>query len=414
MKITFLGTILVLAITAQAQTIPLTLQQTDSLLQVHSLAMIAARYDIDIAQAQVAQARLFENPVFNAEINFYNPNKRKYFDAGTNGQKVLSLQQIIHIAGQRNKAIRVANEQAKLTEAEFYDLSRTLKFQARSSLYALFFQDNSLTHIDAQLQLLYSTIQAFKIQFDKGNVSLKDYTRLQASYYALNNNRSEIVKMRLDTEQTLQTLLGITDGIKPVIKAQDVDKYNLTKIDTIEASALALQRPDVMASQALTFVHASNVSYQKSLRMPNLVLGGLYDQAGSYVNHYTALTAGIQIPIFNRNQGNIKAAQAMFNQSRTNYELKKLSAQNEWKAGYKKLVQIDAEYQKVDKDFPAQLDLLNRNLISNYTKNNLTLLEFTDLFESYNEALIQINNLNIQRVSAFEELNYLSGTDLIK
>jgi cobalt-zinc-cadmium efflux system outer membrane protein len=51
----------------QAQT--LTLKDAGQLFLKQNLSLIAARYDMDIAQAQVLQARLFENPVISLEQN---------------------------------------------------------------------------------------------------------------------------------------------------------------------------------------------------------------------------------------------------------------------------------------------------------------------------------------------------------
>ena len=71
----------------QAQT--LTLKDAGQLFLKQNLSLIAARYDMDIAQAQVLQARLFENPVISLEQNVYNRLNGKYFDMGKDGESVL-------------------------------------------------------------------------------------------------------------------------------------------------------------------------------------------------------------------------------------------------------------------------------------------------------------------------------------
>ena len=68
----------------QAQT--LTLKDAGQLFLKQNLSLIAARYDMDIAQAQVLQARLFENPVISLEQNVYNRLNGKYFDMGKDGE----------------------------------------------------------------------------------------------------------------------------------------------------------------------------------------------------------------------------------------------------------------------------------------------------------------------------------------
>ena len=89
----------------QAQT--LTLKDAGQLFLKQNLSLIAARYDMDIAQAQVLQARLFENPVISLEQNVYNRLNGKYFDMGKDGESGVEIEQVISIAGQRSNRIRL-------------------------------------------------------------------------------------------------------------------------------------------------------------------------------------------------------------------------------------------------------------------------------------------------------------------
>jgi len=41
----------------------------------------------------------------------------------------------------------------------------------------------------------------------------------------------------------------------------------------------------------------------------NLTIGARYDKAGSYVHNYNSLSLGFDLPLWNRNQGNILIAE---------------------------------------------------------------------------------------------------------
>ena len=60
-----------------------------------------------MAQAQVLQAKLFENPVISLEQNVYNRLNGKYFDFGKEGEMVVGIEQVIRLAGQRNKQVKL-------------------------------------------------------------------------------------------------------------------------------------------------------------------------------------------------------------------------------------------------------------------------------------------------------------------
>ena len=73
----------------QATTGTLTLKEAEQRFLERNLSLIAERYNIDMAQAQVLQAKLFENPVISLEQNVYNRLNGKYFDFGKEGEMVV-------------------------------------------------------------------------------------------------------------------------------------------------------------------------------------------------------------------------------------------------------------------------------------------------------------------------------------
>ena len=91
----------------QATTGTLTLKEAEQRFLERNLSLIAERYNIDMAQAQVLQAKLFENPVISLEQNVYNRLNGKYFDFGKEGEMVVGFEQVIRLAGQRNKQVKL-------------------------------------------------------------------------------------------------------------------------------------------------------------------------------------------------------------------------------------------------------------------------------------------------------------------
>ena len=77
----------------QATTGTLTLKEAEQRFLERNLSLIAERYNIDMAQAQVLQAKLFENPVISLEQNVYNRLNGKYFDFGKEGEMVVGIEQ---------------------------------------------------------------------------------------------------------------------------------------------------------------------------------------------------------------------------------------------------------------------------------------------------------------------------------
>ena len=74
---------------AKASVVSLSLKESEQRFSEHNLEVIAERYNIDIAEAQVVQAKLFENPVVSLEQNVYNRLNGRYFDFGKQGETIV-------------------------------------------------------------------------------------------------------------------------------------------------------------------------------------------------------------------------------------------------------------------------------------------------------------------------------------
>ncbi|WP_315816688.1 TolC family protein [Paraflavitalea speifideaquila] len=55
-------------------TLRITLQDAEQLFIQNNLVLLAAKYDVHIAQAQLIQAKLYNNPTLSVSGNLYNPN----------------------------------------------------------------------------------------------------------------------------------------------------------------------------------------------------------------------------------------------------------------------------------------------------------------------------------------------------
>lgn len=396
-------------------TLRISMHGADSLFLKNNLLLLAQRYRVDAAQGLTRQAKLWDNPTFSSEWNLYNPSKNKFFDVGANGEKIFAIEQLVTIAGKRNKRVALAKAQAEFSSFEFYELMRTLKLELRTHFHTIFFNSLTLQKYDAQLSLLQTIIDALQYQNQKGNIPLKEVLRLKAVYYQLNNERTDLVSEVIDAERNLQLLLQTNAYILPVVDTAELRQYRSEQINSNDLVSHALQnRPDVKMAENENKQAELNYSLQKKLAYPDLRIGGVYDQAGSYINNYTGVTFGFDLPVWNRNQGNITYAKALKEGTRLQVQRKNSEVVTEVQAAYRKLLQVEQEYRKVDGDFGNNFELLNQGFVTNFQKRNISLVEFVDFFEAYNASILQLNKLNEKRIRSYEELNYTIGEELFR
>ncbi len=424
MRFSFIWFIVFGSIHASAQPTPgplltdslrLTRRQADSLFLSNNLLLLAERFRVEAAQAQIAQAKLFDNPSVSVELSTYNSQTHRVFDVGGEGQKIVTVSQLLYTAGKRNKRIALASEVARLTQFELLDLLRGLRFELRSRFYAIYFQQRTLARFDQQLSILQTTVDAYEKEYARNNVSLRELVRLKALLFEIGNDRTEILLQLADDQRTLRTLLGVEQPIQPLVFEETLGRYQLPNIPDDSLRTLALRnRPDLLATESLTQQAKLNLDLQRALTRPDLRLGGTYDQAGSYVPNYLGVSVTADIPLTNRNQGGVAAARAQISYQQRIQQQKVVQVSNDVATSLQKVREVDGRLRSIESGFTGQFDLLNQGVITSFRQGNITLLEFVDLIESYNQSVRELNRLKADRVGAYEELNYLTGENLFQ
>src|SRR5882757_5539863 len=109
-------------------TIRLSLAEAEKTFLDSNFQLLAGRYNIDASKALIIQARLWPNPNFSISHALYSGELNKFFPTGKNDETTVNLSQLIQLAGKRNKQVKLAQAGAQLTEYQFFDLLRTLKY----------------------------------------------------------------------------------------------------------------------------------------------------------------------------------------------------------------------------------------------------------------------------------------------
>jgi len=405
---------LFLSLSAQ-DTLRLDLDHADALLLERALPLLAQHFEVDKAEADRVQARVFNNPNLSTEWSV-RPSTGSFFDVGQpQGQKAVTIEQLFRIGGQRGLAVKAATERTRSAEAQYAELVAALRFELHGKLYRQHYIQRSITAISSQLELLKRLVDGYGVQLEKGNVSLREATRLRASYFALNGDRSSLERELNDLQLDLRILLGVAVPVSFSPTTADLQAIRPLPSDTAALLATAEQtRPSVQAALAQAQASELDLKYERRSTIPDLSLGGTYDQNSNYLANYTGLNVGLSIPIFDRNQGRIARARAEAGQARTAYELERNTVRNEVKRAYQNLASLQQQYANTTAGFADQLDHLSGSLVDNYVKSNINLIEFTDLFESYNASIIALNTLEADLQNAYEELEFVCGQRLFR
>jgi cobalt-zinc-cadmium efflux system outer membrane protein len=388
--------------------LPLTMQQVEDSFLTKNLSLIAQKYSIDSAKATVITARLYNNPEFDYQNQFYNQVDHKFFDV----ERSFQVSQLITLARKRNKAIQLAASGIDIAEGQFYDLLRTLRYVVRNDFYNIYFLEKSSRLFQLEISSLRDLVPVFEEQVRKGYLASDEVIRIKSQLYTLEAEFNDL-QTNIDNVQAELKILIRADGNSYIIPIDNVDALgqnivSKTSYQELIDSAIAI-RPDLKILNAGITFNQNNLVLQKALAKPDLTVSAAYDRFGSYVPNYNSIGIGLPIPLFNRNQGNIKNAQIQINVSKVEYESGLDKVKSDVTTSYITALRSEKLLLSFDPEFETDLRQLIDQVLINYQKKNITMLEFLDYYDSYKQNVLQLNQLRYNKMNALEQLNFSIG-----
>ncbi|MDI1355139.1 MAG: TolC family protein [bacterium] len=390
----------------------LTLDECEGLFLKNNLMLLAGQYNISAKQALIIQAKAYPNPIFSADINVYDPQHDKYFHIDSSGQKSFQVQQLILLGGKRKTEIEIAKQNSILAESEFSELLRNLKVQLHSSFFSINSEKMVIANYDKQLQILDTIINAYKVQTEKGNLPLKDIVRLKSVYIKLSGDRSELLSDFSDQQKQIKMLLQVNQDVDPVVNETIFGNYlDLKPLNDLQTLALT-NRPDLKIADENALLAALILKQQKKQTIPDIAVNSSYDQRGGAFHNQVNAGLAIPVPVFNTNRGNIRAAEFDKKAMDLYVQEKKLEVELDIQQAWVNMQRSITEYSKIKILFNEEFSQVNKGVNNNFQQRNITILEFVDHVEAYNESLADYERIKKQLAISAAQINYVTATKI--
>ena len=399
-------------------TMKISLDSAESIFLRNNFQLLAQRYNVDAQKALVIQAKLLPNPNFSLSrgplIPIYDPSSQyPHSNFFSNGETSVSVSQLILLAGKRNKQIKLAEANVKLAEAQFFDLIRTLKYTLRTNFFNIYYLQHSAKVYDKEIQSLQKVVAAFNQQEGKGYIAEKEVIRVKAQLYSLQSEYNDLINQINDTESELRLILQVKNvSIDPIVNDRTVDILSPDKYPvSILIDSAFKRRTDLKIARTNSDISKINYDYQKALAVPDLTAAISYDKQGSYAANLFSAGVSIDLPVFNRNQGNIKSSKFMIDYNLNTQKNTEATVEEQISRAVQKAYDNDKLYHNIDNKFTNDFDKMLNEVFLNYEKRNIGLLDFLDFYDSYKQNTLQINYIRYNRLQIFEDLNFYTGTN---
>lgn len=415
MKTSYLSAITVCMVsTLQAQSY--TIQDLEAQFLQKNYLLIANKLNIDKADAEIVQEKLWNNPTLSiSEVNLwktYQIEEQPYLFGkyGKNQQISVELEQLIETAGKRKKRVAIKQLEKNNALFDYEELLRELKKELRQSFYTLSRINQEENQLQNMLNLFTQMSNQYERQSKLQNVSKADFYRIQTELLGLQKESVLLENEKIDGLNKLRLLTQNSElnmdqlQFQTSIKSQNQLPFDLKNSAKNQNIGLKKQENELNLVK-------NQLILEKSQRTPDLTFQLNYDRGGNIMRDFVGVGVSVDLPIFNTNKGNIKAAKISIEQQLANqnaYQLELDQSIDRLQNQLKKLEET-LNFWSLEKEQEQNL------MIENYKKHlqnkHITLMEFIDFTQAYREAQQAYLELQETYEHTYEELQYIVGKD---
>jgi len=293
-----------------------TLDQAIQMGLEHNHALKAARTTIQQSESQEITANLRPNPSLTVDAQFlpvFQPNKFTEDYINTTAQFDLGLSYLFERGKKRQHRLQAARDVTAETRSVVADNERNLMFQAASQFTAVQLAESTLELAQQNLKSFQSTVDISQSRYKAGDISQSDFLKIHLQLLQFQTDVSTAQLAKVQALVTLRQSLGYESVPADYDVSGDFDYQPVSlKLEELQAKAVA-GRPDLRAARQAVTAANSQFTLAKANGKVD-VLGTLnYDHVSA--TSAASVFASFQIPIFNRNQGEIARTRYVITQA---------------------------------------------------------------------------------------------------
>jgi cobalt-zinc-cadmium efflux system outer membrane protein len=377
----------------------------------HNHMLNAERTLIPQSRDQEITASLRPNPVFLTDglfIPFFNPNSLNgsilnnisEFDAG--------VSYTVERGHKRQARLLAARDQTSVTVSQIGDAERTLTYNVAQQFIQVVLAKSTLQFADQDLKSFENTVSISQEQYKSGGISEGDYlkTKLQLLQFQTDVSAAQVAFVQAKYGLRQLTGYNALPANFDVIGKLAYTPFPLNLQD-LEAQALQL-RPDLLAAKQ--GVTAADSQYR--LARAN----GKRDFTGQFsYTHVSGLNNGslfgsIEIPIFDRNQGEIARTHVAITQAQESEKAASDQVLTDVQNAYA-AVQTSAEVVQLYESGYLKEAQESRDISQYaYRRGAASLLDFLDAERSYRATQLAYRQALAAYMTSVEQLREAVGT----
>jgi outer membrane protein, heavy metal efflux system len=389
----------------------ISLDQAIDLALAHNHSIKATRTLILQNQAQEITANLRPNPTLGADsqfIPFFSPQDFSGENLNETQQFDIGIGYLFERGRKRQRRLQAARDQTAVTRAQVTDAERSLAFNVGQQFVSVLLAESSLRFALQDLQSFQQTVDISEAQLKAGSISEGDYLKIKLQLLQF---QTDVSSARL---AKVQALVGLREFLGYNAVPADFDVIGDLAYQPLKANLEDLQtkglreRPDFRAAELGITAAQSQILLAKA--NAKVDINGTYDFTHVSGENTASLFVNFELPIFNRNQGEIARTGYALTQAQEQQQAASDTVLSDVANAYEAVRSNDEVVQVYISGYLKQAQDSRDISEYAYKRGAASLLDFLDAERSYRSVQLAYRQALASYMTALEQLKEAVGT----
>ncbi|HEY4903700.1 MAG TPA: TolC family protein [Candidatus Sulfotelmatobacter sp.] len=389
----------------------ISLDQAIDLALAHNHSIKAQRTLIFQNQAQEITANLRPNPTFGADtqfVPFFSPQDFSGENLNETQQFDIGIGYLFERGHKRQRRLQAARDQTAVTRVQVTDAERTLAFNVGQQFVSVLLAESTLQFAQQDLKSFQQTVDIGETQFKAGYISEADYLKIKLQLLQFQTDVSSARLAKVQALVALRESLGY-DAVPADYDVTGDLAYLPLKGNEEDFQLKAIrERPDYRAAELGITAAQSQILLAKA--NAKVDVNGTYDFTHVSGENTASIFANFELPIFNRNQGEIARTGYALTQAQEQQQAASDTVLSDVASAYEAVRSNDEVVQLYTSGYLKQAQDSRDISEYAYKRGAASLLDFLDAERSYRSVQLAYRQALASYMTALEQLKEAVGT----
>ena len=342
--------------------------------------LLTAKSDVDAATAQKIIAREFPNPTLSLATQKINADNHPNSTSAGNDlwnrsyDTITAVNQLFEIGGKRARRRESAAAGFAAAEARLRDARRLLDVAVTKAYLAALLAGENVTILKQSAASLRREAQIAEIRLRAGDISKADKMQIEIAAARLELDAQTAESNAVQARITMEILVGTKNPTGAWVPGDTLEQLASLPFLASQVTPGAA-RPDVQAAEAARRKAGADLKLARAMRIPDPTFQLQYEHQPPDQPNTIGLGVSFPLPLWNRNQGAIKAAEAAQTQAALQVEKVKAQAAAEIATAQSAYAEATARWRRYQEQIQPQSGQVRQTVAFAYEKGGASLLD---------------------------------------